>query len=86
MDRDYLLGFPTVRLFGTKGHCPGTKRQWDKLKILPRDRTACQSPGRDVGRDGSDFDSLSRPVPRQDAGQKKKRSKKITNFEKKEKF
>ena len=30
----------TVQLFGTKGqkflHCPGTKGQWDKLKILPR--------------------------------------------------
>ena len=31
----------TVQLFGTKGHkflhCPGTKEQRDKLKILPRD-------------------------------------------------
>merc|ERR1712008_199162 len=36
----------TVQLFGTKGqkflHCPGTKGQRDKLKILPRD-----GPGRD---------------------------------------
>ena len=31
----------TVQLFGTTGqkflHCPGTKGQWDKLTILPRD-------------------------------------------------
>ena len=58
------LGFPTVQLFGTKGqkflHCPGTKGQWDKLKILPRDRT------------GQDFDSLSRSVPRDKTGQSRK--------------
>ena len=40
------LGFPmgrTVQLFGTKGqkffHCPGTKGQRDRLRILPRDGT-----------------------------------------------
>ena len=37
----------TVQLFGTKGQkflrCPGTKEQWDKLKILPRDRTGRDS-------------------------------------------
>ena len=48
----------TVQLFGTTGqkflHCPGTKGQWDKLKILPRDGT------------GWDFDRLSRPIPSRD--------------------
>ena len=43
----------TVKLFGTTGqkfhHCPGTKGQRDKLKILPRDGTGrdSQNPGRD---------------------------------------
>ena len=50
-----------MELFGTKGqkflHCPGTKGQRDKLKILPRDGT------------GRDFDRLSRPVPGRPAGQ-----------------
>ena len=50
-----------MQLFGTKGqkflHCPGTKGQRDKLKILPRDGT------------GRDFDRLSRPVPGRDTGQ-----------------
>ena len=42
----------TVQLFGTTGqkflHCPGTKGQRDKLKILPRDGTGrdSQNPGR----------------------------------------
>ena len=42
-----------MKLFGTKGqkflHCPETKGQWDKLKILPRDGTGrdSQNPGRD---------------------------------------
>jgi hypothetical protein len=54
------LGFPTGRdsaTFRDKGttgqkflHCPGTKGQRDKLKILPRDGT------------GRDFDRLSRPA------------------------
>jgi hypothetical protein len=46
----------TVQLFGTKGqkflHCPGTKGQRDKLKILPRDGTGfftgCPVPFRDT--------------------------------------
>ena len=42
-----LLGFSTGRyskLFGTKFlHCPGTKGQWDKLKILPRAGTGRDS-------------------------------------------
>ena len=42
-----------MKLFGTTGqkfhHCPGTKGQRDKLKILPRDGTGrdSQNPGRD---------------------------------------
>ena len=42
-----------MQLFGTTGqkflHCPGTKGQRDKLKILPRDGTVrdSQNPGRD---------------------------------------
>ena len=42
-----------MQLFGTTGqtflHCPGTKGQRDKLKILPRDGTGwdSQNPGRD---------------------------------------
>ena len=42
-----------MQLFRTKGqkfhHCPGTKGQRDKLKILPRDGTGrdSQNPGRD---------------------------------------
>ena len=36
-----------MQLFGTKGqkflHCPGTKGQRDKLKILPRDGTGWDS-------------------------------------------
>ena len=36
-----------MQLFGTKGqkflHCPGTKGQQDKLKILPRDGTGRDS-------------------------------------------
>ena len=42
-----------MKLFGTTGqkfhHCPGTKGQRDKLKILPRDGTGRdgQNPGRD---------------------------------------
>ena len=40
----FALGFPLV---GTKGqkflHCPETKRQQDKLKILPRDETGQDS-------------------------------------------
>ena len=42
-----------MQLFGTKGqkfhHCPGTKGQQDKLKILQRDGTGwnSQNPGRD---------------------------------------
>ena len=54
------LGFQqdgTVQLFGTKGqkflHCPGSKGQRDKLKILPRDGsgflTFCPVPGRPAG-------------------------------------
>ena len=43
-----------MQLFGTTGqkflHCPGTKRQRDKLKILPRDRTGWDS--QNLGRDG----------------------------------
>ena len=41
-----------MKLFGTTGqkfhHCPGTKGQRDKLKILPRDGTGrdSQNPGR----------------------------------------
>ena len=49
----------TVQLIGTKGqkfsHCPGTKGQQDKLKILPRAGTACQDPKWDVGWDGRKF-------------------------------
>ena len=37
----------TVQLFGTKEqkflHFPGTKGQWDKLKILPREGTGWNS-------------------------------------------
>ena len=61
------LGFPTGRdsaIFWEKGttgqkflHCPGTKGQRDKLKLLPRDET------------GQDFLRLSRPVPGRPAGQ-----------------
>ena len=42
-----------MKLFGTTGqkfhHCPGTKGQQDKLKILPRDGTGrdSQNPERD---------------------------------------
>ena len=42
-----------MKLFGTTGqkfrHCPGTKGQRDKLKILARDGTGrdSQNPGRD---------------------------------------
>ena len=42
-----------MKLFGTTGqkfhHCPETKEQRDKLKILPRDGTGrdSQNPGRD---------------------------------------
>jgi hypothetical protein len=56
----------TVQLFGTKGqkflHCPGTKGQRDKLKILPRDGTAkiwdgtgrdSQNLGQDAGQNGA---------------------------------
>ena len=43
-----------MQLFGTKGqkflHCPGTKGQRDKLKILPRDGTGRDS--QNSGRDG----------------------------------
>ena len=43
-----------MQLFGTTGrkflHCPGTKGQWDKLKILPRDGTGWDS--QNSGRDG----------------------------------
>ena len=48
-----------MQLFGTKGqkfhHCPGTKGQWDKLKILQRDGTGrdSQNPGRDAGQNGT---------------------------------
>ena len=44
---------------GTPGqkflHCPGTKGQWDKLKILPRDGTGrdSENPGRDAGQNGT---------------------------------
>ena len=42
-----------MQLFGTTEqkflHCPGTKGQWDKLKILPRDGT-----GRDSQNSGQD--------------------------------
>jgi hypothetical protein len=45
----------TVQLFGTTGqkflHCPGTKGQRDKLKILPRDGTGRDS--QNSGRDGT---------------------------------
>ena len=68
----------TVPESGTKGqkfpHCLGTKGQWDKpgrdFDILSQDRL------------GQDFDNLSCPVPGQDAGQKEKKRKKITIFEK----
>ena len=37
----------TIQLFGRKGqkflHCPGTKGEQDKLKILPRDGTGRDS-------------------------------------------
>ena len=61
----FVLGFPTGRDSGTaktflsrdKGttgqkflHCPGTKGQRDKLKILPRDGTGQPKPG--TGRAG----------------------------------
>ena len=43
-----------MQLFGTTGqkflHCPGTKGQRDKLKILPRDGTGRDS--QNLGRDG----------------------------------
>ena len=43
-----------MQLFGTTGqkflHCPGTKGQRDKLKILPRDGTGRDS--QNSGRDG----------------------------------
>ena len=67
-----------MQLFGSKGqkflHCPGTKGQRDKLKILPRDRlsksgtgcgtgrykvlTACPVPSRGTKRDRADKDVL----------------------------
>ena len=44
----------TVQLFGTKGqkflHCPGTKGQQDKLKILPSDGTCWDN--QNSGREG----------------------------------
>ena len=36
----YEVGFPTGQKFF---HCPWTKGQWDKLKILPRDATGRDS-------------------------------------------
>jgi hypothetical protein len=47
-----IIAFPTgrdsatFRDKGTEHHCPGTKGQWDKLKILPRDKTGQSSKGR----------------------------------------
>ena len=75
----FQLGFPTGRdssTFQDKGtEVPSLSqdRQWDKLKILPRD-----GPGPDfdiLPRDGPgrDCDSLSHPIPGQDAGEKGKK-------------
>ena len=90
------LGFPTRRAVlsrGTKGqkflYSPGTKRQWDKIKIFIRD-----GPGRNfdiLPRDGSgwtrmefwhfangrDFDSLSQNIMGQPQERRKKRVKEL---------
>ena len=53
---------------GTTGqkffHCPGTKGQWDNLKILPRDGPSQDS--QNSGRDGTGRDSQK---PGRDTGQ-----------------
>jgi hypothetical protein len=65
----------TVQLFGTNGqkflHCPGTKVQEDKLKMLPRDRPGQPIKIRDRTWDRTvqDFDSLSHPVLQDKTGQ-----------------
>ena len=56
-----------MQLFGTKEqkflHCPGTKGQQDKLKILPRDGTAYKNHGRNAGQSlFFSYDFLSCPV------------------------
>ena len=53
---DMLLLSRDKRTAG-QGHsfCPGTKGQWDKLKILPRAGTASQNLGQDAGRDNHYF-------------------------------
>ena len=67
-----------MQLLGTKGqkflYCPTTKGQWDKLKILPRDkaRTAYQNLGRDVGQEGTRSLVLSRTVLRDKTEQRRK--------------
>ena len=73
-----------MQIFGTKGQkfllCPGTKGQWDKLKILPRNR-----PGLDFDilhheEPGHDFDSMFCPVleyPGTAMGQKGRKSNKF---------
>ena len=67
-----------MQLFWTKGQkfllCPGTKGQQDELKILQRDgpgRESLSNSGMGHGT-GRDFDSLSRPVPRDKTGQSRK--------------
>ena len=72
----YELGFPTGRdsaTFWTTGqkflHCPGTKGQRDKLKILPRDET-----GRDSQNSG--WDEPGQPKSGTRHGTKRDRLKK----------
>jgi hypothetical protein len=61
----------TVQLFGTTGqkflHCPGTKGQRDKLKILPRDGT-----GRDSQNSGRDGTAKMQDGTRDKTGQSRK--------------
>jgi hypothetical protein len=51
---------------GTTGQksllCSGTKGQWDKLKIFPKNRSGRDFEILSQDRPGRDFDSLSRPV------------------------
>ena len=57
-----------MQLFGTKGqeflHCPGTKGQWDKLKILPREGTGQSKSGTGQGtkRDRAEKDVLKQEM------------------------
>jgi hypothetical protein len=73
------LVFPTGQdsaNFWEKGqnflHCPGTKGQRDRLKILPTDGTNQDSMSKSKYGTVQDFDCLSRPVLRDKTGQSRK--------------